>query len=86
MPVFCPRSSMDVKVYVAGTAVSMCNCKNVWLKSLNDQVGTLDISPTCGSATTTKELLEACQNQLQTLCKCGNESYAYFSLGGTTVF
>ena len=58
----CPRA--DLHIDIAGTPATMCDCKNLWLKALDGQRGSVVIADdTCGPATTTDELLQQrCQH------------------------
>ena len=55
----CPRA--DVTIDVRSTPVTMCNCKNIWLKALDEQKGSVTMDSgddKCGDATTTEEHLQ----------------------------
>ena len=65
LPLTCPRA--DLHVYLSGSSVTMCNCKNVWLKALiGGKHGSVNMDPgayTCGDAITTDEhLRKQCQH------------------------
>ena len=65
VPLTCPRADLSVELF--GSSVTMCNCKNVWLKALiGGERGSVSMdlgADTCGDAITTNELLQQqCQH------------------------